>query len=77
MLYWTIKFPENLFDLQIIDLFVNTLFLVLLSSVELPDFTLISLPFLLYISIELFKISISLLIVSIIAFGLVILKILS
>ena len=32
MLYWTIKFPENLFDLQIIDLLLNTLYLVFLSS---------------------------------------------
>ncbi len=28
MLYWTIKFPENLFDLKIIELLFNTLYLV-------------------------------------------------
>ena len=42
MLYWTIKFPENLFDLQIIDLFLNTLYLVILSSLVLIVFSLIS-----------------------------------
>ena len=42
MLYWTIKFPENLFDLNIIDLFVNTLYLVVLSSLVLLIFSLIS-----------------------------------
>ena len=42
MLYWTIKFPENLFDLQIIDLFLNTLYLVILSSLVLIIFSLIS-----------------------------------
>ncbi len=42
MLYWTIKFPENLFDLQIIDLFLNTLYLVVLSSLVLIIFSLIS-----------------------------------
>ncbi len=42
MLYWTIKFPENLFDLQIIDLILNTLYLVLLSSLVLIFFSLIS-----------------------------------
>ena len=42
MLYWTIKFPENLFDLQIIDLLSNTLYLVVLSSFVLIMFSLIS-----------------------------------
>jgi len=42
MLYWTIKFPENLFDLQIANLFLNTLYLVLLSSLVLIIFSLIS-----------------------------------
>ena len=42
MLYWTLKFPENLFDLQIIDLLLNTLYLTLLSSLFLIVFSLIS-----------------------------------
>jgi len=42
MLYWTIKFPENLFDLQIVNLLLNTLYLVLLSSLVLIIFSLIS-----------------------------------
>ena len=42
MLYWTIKFPENLFDLQIITLLLNTLYLVFLSSLVLIIFSLIS-----------------------------------
>ena len=42
MLYWTIKFPENLFDLQIINLILNTLYLVVLSSLVLLIFSLIS-----------------------------------
>ncbi len=42
MLYWTIKFPENLIDFQIIDLLVNTLYLVSLSSLVLIFFALIS-----------------------------------
>ena len=42
MLYWTIKFPENLFDLQIIDLLLNTLYLVFLSSLVLIIFSLVS-----------------------------------
>ncbi|MBD1153208.1 iron ABC transporter permease [Pelagibacterales bacterium SAG-MED24] len=42
MLYWTIKFPENLFDLQIIDLLLNTLYLVFLSSFVLIIFSLVS-----------------------------------
>ena len=35
MLYWTIKFPENFIDLEIIDLLLNTLYLVSLSSLVL------------------------------------------
>ncbi len=42
MLYWTIKFPENLFDLQIISLLLNTLYLVTLSSIVLITFSLLS-----------------------------------
>ena len=42
MLYWTIKFPENLFDMHIIDLLLNTLYLMLLSSFVLIFFSLIS-----------------------------------
>jgi iron(III) transport system permease protein len=42
MLYWTIKFPENLFDLKIIELLINTLYLVFLSSLILIIFSLIS-----------------------------------
>ncbi len=42
MLYWTIKFPENLFDLDIISLTLNTVYLVLLSSLVLILFSLIS-----------------------------------
>ena len=42
MLYWTIKFPENLFDLEIMELLLNTLYLVILSSLVLIVFSLIS-----------------------------------
>ena len=42
MLYWTIKFPENLYDLSIINLLLNTLYLVFLSSLVLIFFALIS-----------------------------------
>ena len=42
MLYWTIKFPENLLDLKILDLLINTLHLVILSSLVLIIFSLIS-----------------------------------
>ena len=42
MLYWTIKFPENLSDLNIINLLINTLYLVSLSSIVLIFFSLIS-----------------------------------
>ena len=42
MMYWTIKFPENLFDLEIFELLINTLYIVLLSSFVLILFSLIS-----------------------------------
>tara|TARA_B100001093_G_scaffold400310_1_gene387833 strand:+ start:401 stop:2026 length:1626 start_codon:yes stop_codon:yes gene_type:complete len=42
MFYWTIKFPENLIDLQIINLLLNTVYLTLLSSLVLIIFSLIS-----------------------------------
>jgi len=42
MLYWTIKFPENLLDLKVFDLFLNTVYLVVLSSLVLIVFSLIS-----------------------------------
>ena len=42
MLYWTIKFPENLYDFNIINLLINTLYLVSLSSIVLIFFSLIS-----------------------------------
>ena len=42
MLYWTIKFPENFFDLPTINLLLNTLYLVILSSFVLIMFSLIS-----------------------------------
>ena len=42
MLYWTIKFPENFFDINVINLLLNTLFLVGLSSFVLIVFALIS-----------------------------------
>ena len=42
MLYWTIKFPENWTDINILDLLLNTLYLVFLSSVVLIIFSLIS-----------------------------------
>ncbi len=42
MLYWTIKFPENLFDLNIANLFLNTVYLVTISSFVLLLFSLIS-----------------------------------
>ena len=38
MLYWTIIFPKNFFDLKIFDLFANTIYLVLLSSLTLIFF---------------------------------------
>ena len=42
MLYWTLKFPENLLDLQIIELLLNTIYLVTLSSLVLIIFSLLS-----------------------------------
>jgi len=42
MLYWTIKFPENLFDIDIITLTLNTIYLVILSSFVLIIFSLVS-----------------------------------
>ena len=42
MLYWTIKFPENLAGIQITNLLLNTLYLVSLSSLVLLFFALIS-----------------------------------
>ncbi len=42
MLYWTIKFPENLFDIDVISLTLNTIYLVFLSSLVLILFSLIS-----------------------------------
>ena len=42
MLYWTIKFPENLFDLEVVELLLNTLYLVSLSSLVLIIFSLVS-----------------------------------
>jgi len=42
MLYWTMKFPENLFDINIFSLTLNTIYLVILSSIVLIIFSLIS-----------------------------------
>jgi len=42
MLYWTIKFPENLFDINIISLTLNTIYLVTLSSFTLILLSLVS-----------------------------------
>ena len=42
MLYWTIKFPENFFDLKIFELLMNTIYLVTISSFVLISFSLIS-----------------------------------
>ncbi len=42
MLYWTLKFPENLLGLNITSLFLNTVYLVILSSIILILFSLIS-----------------------------------
>ena len=42
MLYWTVKFPENFFDLQVVTLTLNTIYLVFLSSSALIIFSLIS-----------------------------------
>ena len=40
MLYWTIKFPENLINFNVIELLLNTLYLVSLSSLVLLIFAL-------------------------------------
>ena len=42
MLYWTIKFPDNFFNLEIVKLMINTLYLVSLSSLVLIFFSLLS-----------------------------------
>jgi len=42
MLYWTIKFPENLFDINIVSLTLNTIYLVILSSLALILLSLVS-----------------------------------
>ena len=42
MLYWTIIFPKNLFDLNILQLLKNTIYLVFLSSIVLIFFSFIS-----------------------------------
>ena len=42
MLYWTLKFPENFFDLQIFTLTINTIYLVSLSGLVLIILSLIS-----------------------------------
>ena len=42
MLYWTVKFPENFFDLQVVTLTLNTIYLVFLSSIVMIIFSLIS-----------------------------------
>ena len=42
MLYWTIKFPDNFFSLKIVELLINTLYLVSLSSLVLIFFSLLS-----------------------------------
>ncbi len=42
MLYWTIIYPKNFFDLNIYDLILNTLLLVFLSSIILIIFSFIS-----------------------------------
>jgi len=42
MLYWTIIFPKHLSDLNITELFLNTILLVILSSIVLISFAFIS-----------------------------------
>ena len=42
MLYWTMKFPDNLYDLDIINLTLNTVYLLILSSFTLIIFSLVS-----------------------------------
>ena len=42
MLYWTIIFPKHLADLNLIELFLNTILLVFLSSIVLITLAFIS-----------------------------------
>jgi iron(III) transport system permease protein len=42
MLYWTIIFPKHLTDLNIMELFFNTILLVFLSSIVLISFAFVS-----------------------------------
>ena len=42
MLYWTVLYSDNLFDLAVLDLLKNTLYLVLLSSLVLIIFSFIT-----------------------------------
>ena len=42
MLYWAVIFPKHLIDLNIIDLFINTILLVFLSSIVLIFFAFVS-----------------------------------
>ena len=42
MLYWTILYSDNLFDLAVLDLLKNTLYLVILSSLVLIIFSFIT-----------------------------------
>ena len=42
MLYWTIIFPKNIYDLNIIQLLLNTIYLVFLTSIFLLIFSFIS-----------------------------------
>jgi iron(III) transport system permease protein len=42
MLYWTIIFPKHLVDLNLLELFLNTILLVVLSSIVLITFAFIS-----------------------------------
>ena len=42
MLYWTVKYPKHFFDLNILNLFFNTIYLVILSSIALIVFSFIS-----------------------------------
>ena len=42
MLYWTLKFPKNFFDLNIYQLFLNTLYLVSFTSLILLVFSFLS-----------------------------------
>ena len=42
MLYWTIIFPKHLIDLNLVELFLNTILLVILSSIVLISFAFIS-----------------------------------